>query len=377
MKILFVVLDGNISGGNNIATVMLRAAAKQGFDIELLSPTPGELTQALEAEGIKVHLVPLGRSFRFDRAIRLANHLKNSQIDLVHSHTTLGNEILCRLACGLSSIPIICHQHDPTDFYNQNPLISTYQKWIDRTTSSLTHNLVAVSENRQEAMVSKRGYAASKVKTIYNGINLEKFSSQTQRESVRQAWHLAPDETAIGLVARIEDPKGHATLVEAAPLVLEKYPKSKFFFIGDDRWPNQPYLAKYRQRLSDLGISDRFVFLGFSSEVHNLIQGLDIVTLPSWWEGHPLIVLEALASRKSVIASAVGGVPEIILHEETGLLVPPKNPAALAQEICRLIAEPELRSQLGEAGCQRVRQRFDETDMIQNILNLYQEVMAA
>ncbi|MEL7224233.1 MAG: glycosyltransferase family 4 protein, partial [Cyanobacteria bacterium J06576_12] len=149
------------------------------------------------------------------------------------------------------------------------------------------------------------------------------------------------------------------------------------FFIGDDRWPNQPYLAKYRQRLSDLGISDRFVFLGFSSEVHNLIQGLDIVTLPSWWEGHPLIVLEALASRKSVIASAVGGVPEIILHEETGLLVPPKNPAALAQEICRLIAEPELRSQLGEAGCQRVRQRFDETDMIQNILNLYQEVMAA
>ncbi|MGK7876197.1 MAG: glycosyltransferase family 4 protein [Xenococcaceae cyanobacterium] len=372
MRILYTVIDGKISGGNNICATILRAAMRAGHSVELLTPDLGSLTDVLAKEGVKIHLLNLARSFHFHKAVQLAYLLKKRQIDLVHTHTSLNSEILCRIACFLAGIPIICHQHEPTDVYNSNPIIAAYQRWLDRTTSRLVPQFIAVSKYRQEAMTKGRGYQADKIQLIYNGIDIDSFSCQESREEVRAEWKLNSQQTAVGLIARLEFPKGQGTLIEAAPLVLKHYPQTKFFIIGDDRFDGQPCLTKYRQMIRDFNISNNCVLLGFRSDIQRLIQGLDIIVLPSLWEGHPLIILESLAARKPAIASSVGGIPEIIEHKKTGLLIPPRNPEALAKEICHLIEQPELARKIAIKGCAKVKDKFDEKKMIARILSIYE-----
>ena len=371
MKILYVIIDGEISGGNNVCATVLRAALKGGYQVELLTPTLGTLTKILIREGVKVHQIKLTRSFHFHKSVQLAKLLKKQQIDLVHTHTSLNSEILCRIACFLANIPIICHQHDPTDTYNQHPLIAKYQRWLDRTTSKIVTRFIAVSNYRQQAMVQTRGYSAEKIQLIYNGIDLERFSYTNNRKEVRNSWKLNSDQTAIGLIARLEFPKGQGTLIEAVPLVLKNYPETQFFIIGDDRFPGQPCLNKYNQMIQEFGISENCFLLGFQAEIQRLIQGLDIIVLPSLWEGHPLIILEALAAKKTVIASSVGGIPEIITQNKTGLLIPPSSPKALSRSICQLIKQPELRYELALNGNKKVKEYFNQQQMISKVLLLY------
>ena len=377
MRILYVAIDGEVSGGNNICSILLKAAQKQGYQVELLAPHPGKLTELLDREGIQIHFFNLARSFQFHKSVQLAFLLKKRDITLVHTHTTLyRGEILCRIACWIAGIPIICHQHDPADIYNQNPVIFFYQRWLDRITSKIVKQFAAVSKERQRLMIQLKGYPRNRVELIYNGIDIESFSSQESRDSVRSKWFLQQQQIAIGLIARLEFPKGQGTLIEAIPDILNSYPEAKFFIIGDDRFPGQPCLTQYRRMIQALKIENSCFLLGFQTNIERLIQGLDIIVLPSWWEGHPLILLEALAARKPVIASSVGGTPEIIQHQQTGWLIPPRNPEALAQAVCAAIAQPELAQKLADRGYEYVKEYFDQKQMIAKVLSLYRRIEA-
>ncbi len=374
MKILYAVIDGKVSGGNNICATLLRSAVKAGHEVELLTPSRGPLTDLLMREGIRINLVNLDRSFHIHKSLMLAYFLKIWRIDLVHTHTSLNAEILCRIACFLAGVPIICHQHDPTDVYNGHPIIAAYQRWLDRTTSNLATQFIAVSRYRQQAMIQKRRYQAQKVQLIYNGIDVNHFFSQNGREPVRREWKLDLQQTAVGLIGRLEPSKGQETLIEAMPPVLKQFPQTKFFIIGDDRLAGQPRFKKYRQMIQDLNIGQNCFLLGFQQEISKLIQGLDIIVLPSWWEGHPLVLLEAMAARKPVVASRVGGTPEIIDNDQTGLLIPPRDPKALAGAICRLIENPEFGERLARRGYEKVKRQFDQRQMIDQVLDLYDQV---
>jgi glycosyltransferase involved in cell wall biosynthesis len=373
MKILYVVIDGKVSGGNNICMTLLEAAAKVGYEVEVLTPSVGALINLLQQQKIKIHILALARSFHLHQSIQLTKLLKEREIDLVHTHTSLNSEILCRIACFLAKVPIICHHHDPVDTYNSNQLIAAYQKWLDRITAKLVTQFISVSKYRQTAMINGRSYDSNKVQLIYNGIDVSQFALQPCRDEMRTSLNLSPNEVAIGLIARLDPSKGQETLLKAVPLVLKKHCQAKFFIIGNDHYPDQPYLKKYYQIIQDLKLEQHCFLLGFRADIPYLLQALDIITLPSWWEGHPLSILEALAAWKPVIASAVGGTPEIIEQQQTGLLVPAKDPAALAAAICNLIENPDLAQQLANQGNTKVKQYFDQKLMIAQVLDLYQQ----
>ncbi len=371
MRILYVVIDGKFSGGNQICATLLRSALKAGHEVELLTPSLGPLTDALSKEGVRIHLLKLTRSFHVHKVLLLVFLLKSRRMDLVHTHTSLNSEILCRMACFLARIPIICHQHEPTDIDYANPVVAVYQRWLNRITSKFVTQFVAVSQSRREAIIKTRKYRADKIRLIYNGIDVNSFLFQNDRENIRQEWKLRPEQTAVGLIARLELPKGQGTLIEAVPMVLKRYPETRFFIIGGDHVPHQPSFHRYQKMIQDFGIGESCFLLGFKPEIQMLIQALDIVVLPSWWEGHPLVLLEALAAQKPVIASEVGGTPEIIDHEKSGLLISPRDPDALADAICRLIENPNLGKQMARHGYQKVVERFDQKRMIEQVLSLY------
>ncbi len=374
MKILYVILDGKISGGNNVCAALIQPALNAGHEVELLTPSLGPLTDSITKKGIKIHLLNLARSFEFHKSILLASFLKKRQIDLVHTHTHLSGEILCRIACFLAKVPIICHQHQPADVYNSNFFIRAYQKWLDRITSKWVNRFIAVSGNRKKAMIDLRGYQPHQIRLVYNGIDVNRFSSADRRESIRKTWNLEPEQTAIGLIARLEISKGQDTLIEAAPLVLRRYPETRFFMIGGDHIPHQPNLKRYQKTIQHFGMSDKCFLLGFEREIQDLMSALDMIVLPSWWEGHPLVVLEAMAAQKPVIASRVGGTPEIVEHETNGLLIPPRDPEALAEAICRLIENPALARQMASRAYVKAAEQFDQTYMADQILALYNQI---
>lgn len=374
MKILYVVIDGKVSGGNNICAAILRQARQKGHQVELLTPSIGPLTESLTPEGIPIHTLDLGRSFYFHQSFRLARLLKERQIDLVHTHTSLNPEILCRIASFLARIPIICHQHDPTDLYHSNSFIAWYQRLFDRLTSYLVTRFIAVSQYRQDAMVQVRGYRREQVQLIYNGIDIKRFASRNGRESIRREWALRDDESAIGLIGRLEPSKGQETFIQAIPFVRNKFPKTKFFLIGDDHRLGQPSLLHYQHLIQKLDLAQVCFFLGFCHNVEGLLSGLDFVVLPSWWEGHPLAILEAMAAGKPVIASSVGGVPEVVSHEKTGLLIPSQNPEALSRAICEFLERPEWARELASNAYQEVSKRFDQSAMLNQVLSLYQNL---
>lgn len=374
MKILYVVIDGKVSGGNNVCAAILRHARYQGHQVELLTPSLGPLTESLAEEGIPIHILDLTRSFYFHQSFRLARLLKKRQIDLVHTHTSLNPEILCRIACFLAQVPIICHQHDPTDLYRSNPLIAWYQRWLDRLTSRFVTRFIAVSKYRRDAMVRKRGYKQDHVHLIYNGIDVGRFASRNGRESVRQEWALGADETAIGLIGRLEPSKGQETLIEAIPLVWNQFPKTRFFLIGGDHHLGQPSLLRYQRLIQKLGLGQVCSLLGFCQNIERLIQGLDLVVLPSLWEGHPLVLLEAMAARKPVIASSVGGVPEVVDHEKTGLLIPSQDPKALSKAICEILDRPAFAKELASNAYERVSKSFDQSLMFNQVFSLYENL---
>lgn len=375
MKILYIVIDGKVSGGNKVCGSILRAAKKAGNEVELLSPDTGPFTKAMEKEGVKIHLLSLTRSFCLHQAVKLARRIKRESIDLVHTHTCLNSEILARIACFMARVPIICHQHDPTDIFSANPLISWYQHWLDRMTSRSVFRFIAVVRSRREAMITYRGYKAAKVALVYNGISIEAFARVDARDTIRDELGLAEKDIAVGLIGRLERPKGQETLIKAAPIVAERYPGAKFFIVGDDHIEGKPSLERYQKMIKESGLEDKCFLLGFRPDIKRLIQGMDIIVLPSLWEAHSIVILEALEAKKPVIASEVGGTPEIIKHNSGGILIPPEDPEALAREIFRLIDNPDLVKEITENGYNKVKEEFSEEQMLDKVFAFYEEAV--
>jgi glycosyltransferase involved in cell wall biosynthesis len=168
-------------------------------------------------------------------------------------------------------------------------------------------------------------------------------------------------------VARLESQKDHATLIEAVPRV----PDARFVLVGEG---GERRALESRARA--LGVSDRVRFLGLRGDIADLLAISDVFVLPSLYEGLPLSILEAMAAGKPVVASSIPGIDEVVVDGETGLLVPPRDPAALAASIRLLLTDSDLRVRLGDAGRERVHGTFSLERMVEGVVAVYQEALA-
>lgn len=174
----------------------------------------------------------------------------------------------------------------------------------------------------------------------------------------------------IGEVARLCEVKGQRELIEALPGI----PDAKLVLFGRDLEQGGAFQEGLERTADRLGVRDRVVFAGHRDDAAQLLGELDLFVLPSWTEGLPLVVLEAMARRRAVVATPVGGTAEVVADGETGLLVPPRDPEALATAIRDLLADPERRRRMGEAGYRRAAERFSAEAMTRRVLEIYDEV---
>jgi glycosyltransferase involved in cell wall biosynthesis len=236
--------------------------------------------------------------------------------------------------------------------------------------------VVGVGEAVRRALIDNEGIPASRVKVIYNGVDLAPYRDPLQdrasiRQRVREEFGIPESAILLAQVARLDDLKDHATALRAMARIVAAVPQAMLLIVGDG-----PERTKIERLVGDLGLGHCVRLVGTRGDVPDILLAADLFLLSSKSEGIPLTVIEAMAAGLPVVSTDVGGVGEIVVAGETGLLVPAGDDAALAAAAIELLPDAARRARLGEQGYRRAMDKFDEVRMHHDYRELYAEMLA-
>lgn len=229
--------------------------------------------------------------------------------------------------------------------------------------------VVTVSDSIRKFAVEKRHQNPRTITTIHYGVDLSHYVPRPKTGSLARDLG-GPGATIFGTVAHFRKQKGHLYLVDAIPRVIATYPQAHFVLVGVG-----PEQERVKERVAQLGVESHVHFLGLREDVHQLLNEFDVFVLPSLWEGFPNVVLEAMACQKPVVATAVEGTVELVIHGETGLLVPPADADSLAEALLTMLQERGLIVEFGRAGRRRVEEHFTIEHQVAAFERLYDLVL--
>jgi glycosyltransferase involved in cell wall biosynthesis len=263
----------------------------------------------------------------------------------------------------MAGVPVVITSRRDTGF-SRNWRLRAVEEWI---INPMVDRVTAASPAVAAAARRERGLHDGKVVTIPNGLDLAEWDPRRYpREEVRREWGLAEGETAIGVVGHLSTVKGQADLIEAAAPLMRDRAGVRLFVIGDG-----PLRARLQARAAALGLAGRVVFTGVRADVARLLAMLDVVVVPSHTEGMSNALLEAMAMGRAVIATAVDGNLDVVRDGVTGLLVPPRDPAALAAALLRLVDAPDRGREMGRAARTHIEEAFTLQAMVTRHEELY------
>jgi O-antigen biosynthesis protein len=233
------------------------------------------------------------------------------------------------------------------------------------------HYSIAVSQANKRLLVRDYKIDPIRIKLIRNGIDANRYRFSAEgREKVRREFGISEEQVVVGTVARFSYQKGHEYTVEAIPAILDSYPQTRFLFVGEG-----PEREKILRKTHDLGIQDFVFFAGERQDVSHVLSAMDIFLLTSIFEGLPLSVLEAMSAGLPVIATGVSGTPEAVLHQMTGVLIPPAEPRAIFEAVAEMLAHPKLRQRMGHQGRLLALHHFHKKYMVKQVTELYDQLI--
>ncbi len=268
-----------------------------------------------------------------------------------------------------------------TSVRSTDPWRKWYHIMLDRATAGLTDLYLSNSKAGSQATHEREKIPLSKILTIPNGIDVCKYERDASRRDdagkrYRQALKISPSTPVLGIIASFRKMKGHKTIVNALPAILAQIPDVKCLFIGDEFVRERSFKQELYAYVRQKHLENAITFTGPCYEIATAMSAIDIVVLPSLWEGLPVSLLEAMAMKKPVIASRVGGIPEVVVPGETGILIPPGDAQALANAAIHLLTDPERASAMGRAGYERVQRNFTIETVVTATEALYEQLIA-
>lgn len=362
------VLHGLDVGGAEVLAARLARRLRGAFRFVFVCLDQlGVLGQRLSEEGFAVHV--LGRKQGVDlRCTReLARVMQQERIDLLHAHqyTPFFYGATARLLWRKAPVLFTEHGRWFPDYPRRKRMIA------NRLLLERRDRVVGVGEAVRGALIHNEGIPARRVAVIYNGIDLSAFANQDgQRDVVRRELGLEPGSPVIIQVARLDVLKDHATAIRTIGHVVKQRPDARLLIVGDG-----PEGQAIRGLVQQEGLTEQVRFLGLRNDVPRLLAASDVALLTSVSEGIPLTLIEAMAARLPVVSTKVGGVSEIVEEERTGLLGPSGDPRALADQLLRLLGDPDLRERMGQLGLERAYAFFSEEQMHDRYQRLYSEML--
>lgn len=362
-RLLQLLATGGSGGAQESYTGLMLRLDRSRYDVRALSLSAGSAVQRLRHLGIRVEVIEEPDD---ELAVReLAAWLGREEIDLVHAHMYRAEVIGTRaaVAAGVPVITATVHSsrvRSPEDV----ALLASLTPMMDRLivpSTSIAHK------------VQCEGRTGAPFAVIPNGVDLSRFAGPVPPSSVRAEFGVPADAPLVGVIARLEAEKGHRFLLDAWPAVLRQAPDAWLLIVGEGSEADA-----LRAQAASLGrsVARRVVFTGRREDISSLTAELCVSVLPSLREAQGISILEAMARRRPVVASAVGGIPEVITSGVDGLLVPPEDPAALADAVGRLLADASLRERIGEEGYRTVAERYSIDAQVHRIEAVYDEELA-
>lgn len=367
VRILYLIVTLPVGGAEEHLLSLVRNLDRNRFDPSVCCiGRSGPIGRELETGGTRV--VELGKLEKggFDGKIvpLLQEMLRNGRTSLLHSHLYHAN-MYGRLAAFREGVHAVCSIHNT--YVHPKPHRRVINWWLARRTPVI----IAGSEAIKNDILRYDGVPSGKVRVIPYGVDVEKFAIPLSRREARNKLGLPLDRFLAGTVGRLEEQKGQSYLVEAAARLRREGMPLSLLLIGSGREEE-----RLRGLVAREGIEEDVLFLGTRRDLPDLFRAMDVFVLSSLWEGLPLALLSAMASGVPVVATRVGGIPEVVRDGVNGYLVPPADPSALAAALRRVWDDPGGGATCGEAAAETVRSGYSHRRNAERIMEIYDEVLA-
>ncbi len=347
-------------GGQEIRVVSeMTGLSARGHDLTLVTRRQCKLARPASEGGIRVQYLPFQRAFDFKSIVRLSQSLRRERVQVVNTHSGVDSWV-GSLAARLAGTPVLVrtrHVNIPV------------KRHLLNFVHALPDCIITCGEAIRENLV-RSGFSPDRIANIPTGVDLEKLAPRRDRDAVRASLGVPPGAFIILMVGILRRVKSHETAFAAIQQVRKIVPDVRLLLAGDG-----PLDGHLRKAAAEMGLQAAVQFLGFRDDVADLLLAADLFLLTSTSEGVPQSVAQALALGRPVVASNVGGVPELIQHQRTGLLFPAGDAAAAAALIRRVMADPSEARKLGETGQAHVRASFSRDAMVGKVEGLCGQIL--
>ncbi|MDW8104684.1 MAG: glycosyltransferase family 4 protein [Armatimonadota bacterium] len=360
-RILQLVSSSAISGAEKHLALLSKTLQQQGHHVVTVCPPQGWLPRELQQAGVHTLPSPMHGARGIVTFWRLVRYVHKQHVDIIHTHLTRATYY--GLLLGLvTRKPVVSTVH----VFTSDPAY----RWLSRR----GYPLIAVSEAVKHWLIDY-GVPAGIVQTVYNATDFVSLNGEYSCAplEVRREFGLPEDSKLIGLFAKVSPIKGHDLLLEALPTVLRLHPNTHVLFVGSTE---SKFAQHTWQRAKELGVHHHVTFTGLRADVARLMQAVDVVTLPSRSETFGLVVLEAMALGKPVVATRTGGLPELVRDRETGILVD-FTTTSLAHALNELLTSADLRRRLGQSARSFAQQYYTPERMVRLVESVYARALNA
>lgn len=384
IKVMRIIARLNI-GGPAVHTIILNDGLdRDTFDTHLVIGVPdkdeGDMTYFADDRRLKMTVIPeLGRNIRLWSDVialwKLFKIIKKEQPDIIHTHTAKAGA-LGRCAAIICGVPVRIHSFHGHVFHDYfNPVMAKLFISMEKIFACFTDRVIVISEIMKDDICNRfKVTDKTKVSVIRLGLDLEKFKNTDQiKGKLRKELNISQDTLLVGIIGRLTAIKNHSLFLDAVKLLKNEKlcAKVRFLIVGGGELKEA--LKAYA---ADLGIDDLVYFTGWRKDMPNIYADLDIVALTSRNEGTPLSLIEAMASKKAIVSTNVGGVSDLIEDKKTGWLVESNNPTQLKEAIVTLLGNAEMRQQMGKMASLNVDEKYSKKRLISDMEGLYKELFA-
>ena len=363
LRILQINSGDGWSGGQYQVLLLSKGLAERGHHVVVVCPPGSALAEKAIREGLIVETVAMRGQWDVRAVFRMREIMKRHRIQVLNTHKPKPHTLALIAAITLQ-IPVVVATRRVSFPLRKHPF--RWLKWV-----AAVDKIIAVAKSVEESLV-RSGVPASKVITIYGAIDLKRFRPASPDPTLRRELGLDDQTRVVGKVADYRPWKGYGVFLEAASLILKEEPRVRFFAIGG----KSKYGREMEAQAKRLGIEKQVTFTGFRDDVERFYPLMHVsVNCATAGEGLPGVLRESMAMELPVVAADVGGNREVVIDGETGLLIPPNNPEALAQAILKLLRDRDLARRLGRQGRSFVEKRFSIESMVTRTESIYKEAL--
>lgn len=351
-------------GGQEIRILAESLAFKNlGISVKIAAQPDSQLIERARNAGIEVFPIRMHKGLNISAICKLVNIIKSEQINIVHTHSSVDHR-LAAIAARISGCSVIRSRHLSTPI-SRSPLSKAlYMKLADRVITS--------GESIRQAMILNNGMSSDQIVSIPAGVDTNQFSLNRKMIDIRPIYNISKDSFIIGIVGVLRSWKGHEDLINAVKSIIDKIPKLKLLIVGEG-----PQREAIKKQIKNLNLSDIVILTGHQKDPAPFMKAMDVFVLPSYSnEATSQVLPQAMAMKRPVISTNIGSLQEVVINEETGLTVPPRDINLLSKAVLRFYTDKSLRNKLAHSGYLHVQSKFTFEQMIKRTEAVYREVLA-